>query len=64
MRIGIIGTDGVPARYGGFETFVEQVAPRLIELGHEVTVVGSSIGRTDDHILKPGMTVINLPLRR
>lgn len=29
LRIAVIGTDGLPARYGGFETCVEQLAPRL-----------------------------------
>ena len=46
MRIAIIGTDGLPARYGGFETCVEQLAPRLAGLGHTVDVLGSSVGRT------------------
>lgn len=45
MRIGVIGSDGIPARYGGFETFVEQVAPHWVQLGHEVVVVGSAMGR-------------------
>lgn len=64
MRIAIIGTDGMPARYGGFETFVEQMAPHLIAAGHEVMVVGSSIGRrAGDTPHRPGLRVINLPLR-
>lgn len=46
MRIAIVGTDGLPARYGGFETCVEQLAPRLAALGHTVDVWGSSVGRT------------------
>ncbi len=46
MRIAIVGTDGLPARYGGFETCVEQLAPRLASLGHTVDVLGSSVGRT------------------
>src|SRR5688572_16369224 len=33
-----MGIRGIPARYGGFETFVENLAPRLAERGHEVTV--------------------------
>lgn len=63
MRIAIIGTDGLPARYGGFETFVEQIAPRLASLGHEVVVVGSSVGRQDVSPPVPGLRVINLPIR-
>ncbi|HEX6509785.1 MAG TPA: glycosyltransferase [Chloroflexota bacterium] len=38
MRIAFIGTRGVPARYSGFETFVEQLGARLVDRGHQVTV--------------------------
>lgn len=40
MRIAIVGTRGIPARYGGFETFAEEISWRLAERGHEVTVYG------------------------
>jgi glycosyltransferase involved in cell wall biosynthesis len=38
MRIAILGTRGVPANYGGFETFAEHLSTRLVARGHEVTV--------------------------
>jgi glycosyltransferase involved in cell wall biosynthesis len=38
LRIAILGTRGIPARYGGFETFAEELSTRLIERGHTVTV--------------------------
>ena len=38
MRIAILGTRGIPANYGGFETFAEHLATRLVARGHEVTV--------------------------
>lgn len=38
MRIAILGTRGVPASYGGFETFAEQLSTRLVARGYEVTV--------------------------
>lgn len=38
MKIAILGTRGIPARYGGFETFAEQLACRLVAHGHQVTV--------------------------
>ena len=38
MRLAILGTRGIPANYGGFETFAEALAPRLVARGHEVTV--------------------------
>ena len=38
MRIAILGTRGIPARYGGFETFAEELAARLAARGHLVRV--------------------------
>jgi glycosyltransferase involved in cell wall biosynthesis len=40
MRIVILGTRGIPASYGGFETFAEHLSTRLVARGHEVTVYG------------------------
>lgn len=42
MKIAILGFRGIPSNYGGFETFIEQLAPRLVQKGHEVTVYGRS----------------------
>jgi glycosyltransferase involved in cell wall biosynthesis len=38
MRIAILGTRGIPANYGGFETFAEELSTRLAARGHHVTV--------------------------
>ena len=38
LRIAILGARGIPASYGGFETFAEQLATRLASRGHQVTV--------------------------
>ncbi len=38
MRIALLGTRGIPARYGGFETFAEELSTRLVARGHRVTV--------------------------
>jgi glycosyltransferase involved in cell wall biosynthesis len=38
MKIAIAGTRGIPARYGGFETFAEELSRRLAARGHDVTV--------------------------
>jgi len=40
LRIALLGTRGIPARYGGFETFAEQLSTRLVARGHKVTVYG------------------------
>ncbi|HEU0177641.1 MAG TPA: DUF1972 domain-containing protein, partial [Blastocatellia bacterium] len=34
MKIAILGTRGIPANYGGFETFAEQLGTRLAARGH------------------------------
>jgi len=38
LKIAIAGTRGVPARYGGFETFAAELSMRLVARGHEVAV--------------------------
>lgn len=40
MKVAILGTRGVPARYGGFETLAEELGRRLVDRGHRVTVYG------------------------
>ena len=37
MRIALMGTRGIPANYGGFETFYENLGPGLAARGHDVT---------------------------
>lgn len=62
VRIAMIGTRGVPARYGGFETAVEEVGARLVERGHEVIVYCRNRGqRLTEH---RGMRLVNLPAIR
>ncbi|MCM8815767.1 MAG: DUF1972 domain-containing protein, partial [Candidatus Omnitrophica bacterium] len=38
MKIAIVGTRGIPARYGGFETCAEQLSLGLVRKGHRVLV--------------------------
>ncbi len=38
LRIAMIGSRGIPARYGGVETVVDVVARELVQRGHDVTV--------------------------
>src|SRR5262245_30374818 len=42
MKLAILGTRGIPANYGGFETFAEELSVRLATRGHQVTVYGRS----------------------
>lgn len=41
MRIGILGTRGIPNHYGGFEQFAEFFAIHAAQVGHEVYVYNS-----------------------
>ncbi|KKG83646.1 hypothetical protein DU55_04120 [Methanosarcina mazei] len=38
MKIAIIGSRGIPAKYGGFETFADEISKRLVAKGYEVYV--------------------------
>ena len=38
IRVAIAGARGIPALYGGFETFAAELAPRLVRRGFDVTV--------------------------
>jgi glycosyltransferase involved in cell wall biosynthesis len=38
LRIALLGTRGIPANYGGFETCAEELSTRLARQGHRVTV--------------------------
>jgi glycosyltransferase involved in cell wall biosynthesis len=37
----MVGTKGIPAKWGGIEKYVEEVGKRLVQRGHEVTVFAS-----------------------
>jgi glycosyltransferase involved in cell wall biosynthesis len=41
LRIGILGTRGIPNHYGGFECFAEFLSQGLVEKGHELYVYNS-----------------------
>ena len=58
----MIGTRGVPARYGGFETAVEEIGRRLVGSGHEVVVFCRNPGQTLR--VHEGMRLVNLPALR
>ena len=62
LRIALIGTRGIPAAYGGFETAVEEVGRRLVARGHRVLVYGRDAGTVGDSYL--GMRRVTLPAVR
>lgn len=57
LRIAILGTRGIPARYGGFETFAEQLSVRLVQRGFEVTVYAEAEGSTPPDATYRGVRV-------
>jgi len=58
----MLGTRGVPANYGGFETAVEEIGARLVKRGHQVTVYSRNPGQSLTEYR--GMRVVNLPAIR
>jgi glycosyltransferase involved in cell wall biosynthesis len=64
LTLGMVGTRGIPARYGGFETAVEEIGSRLAARGHRVIVYC----RTTDTYQEPspyrGMALVHLPAVR
>ena len=64
MRIAILGTRGVPANYGGFETCAEELGTRLVERGHQVTVYGRSRSVPAGLREHRGMQIVRLPAPR
>lgn len=61
MKIAIMGIRGIPANYGGFETFAEEMAPRLVKMGHEVTVFGRTNNVDYPHPFYKGVRLRILP---
>jgi glycosyltransferase involved in cell wall biosynthesis len=61
MKIAILGTRGIPARYGGFETLAEQLSARLAARGHEVTVYCRRPFTKPDDVIPAGVHRVILP---
>ena len=49
LRVAILGGKGIPARYGGFETFAEQLSLGLVRQGVDVTVYAEGSGADVNH---------------
>ena len=61
VRIAMIGIKAIPARFGGFETAVDETARGLVKIGQEVTVYnrkGMSDFPSDNY---EGVTLVTLP---
>ena len=62
-RIAILGTRGIPARYGGFETFAEALAIGLVGRGCDVTVFCER-GTTEPLSTYQGVKLVSLRVPR
>jgi len=62
LTIAMIGTRGVPATYGGFETAVEEIGRRLVDRGHKVIVYCRNPKQTMKEYR--GIHLVNLPVLR
>ncbi|HOJ34642.1 MAG TPA: DUF1972 domain-containing protein [Candidatus Hydrogenedentes bacterium] len=61
MKIAILGTRGIPANYGGFETFAQELSVRLVERGHEVVVYCRTTNLKEPLTTYRGVRLIALP---
>jgi len=61
MRIAMIGIKAIPARFGGFETAVDELSRGLVRLGHRVRVYNRSAMATSPSTDYEGVELVNLP---
>ncbi len=64
MKIALLGTRGIPANYGGFETFAEELSVRLAARGHQVTVYCRTRNVGQREPLFRGVELVLLPAIR
>jgi glycosyltransferase involved in cell wall biosynthesis len=62
VKVTLMGTRGVPATYGGFETAVEEIGKRLATRGYDVTVYCRNPGQRITTY--EGMRLVNAPAIR
>src|SRR5438067_13426597 len=61
MKIAILGTRGIPARYGGFETLADHLSRPLAERGHQVSVHCRKPFTTPDDVFDARIRRVILP---
>lgn len=61
MKIAYIGQKGIPAKFGGVETHVEELAKRMAQKGHEVFVYSRKNYTRSESKLFQGVNIVNLP---
>ncbi len=64
-QLSILGTRGIPAAHGGFETFAERLALHMVERGTHVTVYCQGDGQsTPGERMWRGIRLVNVPVSR
>ena len=63
-RVALIGSRGIPARYGGYETLFDELAPRLAARGFDVTVYCRSHNDPRRRTCRRGARLVHLPTLR
>ncbi len=61
MRIAMIGIKAIPARFGGFETAVDEISRGLVRRGDQVIVYNRSGMSTNVGASYEGVRLVNLP---
>jgi glycosyltransferase involved in cell wall biosynthesis len=61
MRVAMIGIKAIPARFGGFETAVDELSRGLVKLGYRVRVYNRSYMATASGNSYGGVQLVNLP---
>ena len=64
MRIALLGSRGIPNRYGGYETLMEELAARLVARGFDVTVYCRSHSTPAGLVEHRGARLVRLPTLR
>ena len=64
MELATLGTRGIPANYGGFETFAEELSWRLAKRGHQVTVYCRAHYTSHEQSFYRGVRLVVLPTIR
>jgi glycosyltransferase involved in cell wall biosynthesis len=64
LAVALLGSRGIPARYGGYETLMEELAVRLVERGFKVTVYCRSRGGARALRSYRGVELVQLPTLR
>ncbi len=63
-RVALIGSRGIPGRYGGYETMFDELAPRLVARGFDVTVYCRSHNDPRRRTRRRGARLVHLPTVR